>query len=40
MPVTMCTQKEFWIESKFKGILGSFSVTFGLGNFHRGGEVK
>ena len=41
MPVTLCTQREFWTESKLIGFLGAgFAVTFGLGNFHRGGEVK
>ena len=40
MPVTLHTQKEFWIESKLNGFWGGFAVTFGLRNFHRGGEVK
>ena len=37
--MTLCTQKEFLIES-IKWIFGGSAVTFGLGNFHRGGEVK
>ena len=40
MPVILCTQKEFWTESKLNGFLGGFAATFALGNFHRGGEVK
>ena len=30
MPVSICTQKEFLIESKLNGILGGFVVTLGL----------
>ena len=40
MPVTLCTQKEFLIESKLSGFFLGSAVTFGLGNFHRGGEVR
>ena len=40
MPLTLCIQKEFLIESKLNGFWFFFSVTFGLRNFHRGGEVK
>ena len=40
MSLTTCNHKEFLIESKLNGFLGRFSVTFGLRNFHRGGEVK
>ena len=40
MPLSACNQKEFLIESKLDRFLGGFSVTFGLRNFHRGGEVK
>ena len=40
MPLTLCTQKEFLIESKLNGFWFFFSITFGLWNFHRGGEVK
>ena len=34
MPLTLCTQKKFLIESNLNGFF--FSVTFGLRNFHRG----
>ena len=40
MPLTACNQKEFLIESKLNVFCFCFSVTFGLRNFHRGGEVK
>ena len=30
MPLTMCNQKEFLIESKLNGFFGVISVTFGL----------
>ena len=42
MPLTTCNQKEFLIESKLNGFFffGGGSVTCGLTNFHRGGEVK
>ena len=40
MPLTTCNQKESLIESKLNGFFGGFSVTLGLRNFHRGGEVK
>ena len=41
MPLTTYNQKEFLIESKLNGFFfffggGGGSVTFGLGNFHRG----
>ena len=40
MPLSTCNQKECLIESKLNGFWGGFSSTFGLRNFHRGGEVK
>ena len=40
MPVSICTQKTFLIESKLNGFLGIFVVTLGLRNFHMRGEVK
>ena len=40
MPVSVCTQKKFLIESKLNGFWGVFIVTLGLRNFHMGGEVK
>ena len=40
MPVSICTQKEFLSESTLNVFFLDFSVTFGLGNFHMGGEVK
>ena len=46
MPLTLCTQKEFLIESKLNGFFfggwgggGGGAVTFALRIFHRG-EVK
>ena len=40
MPVSICTQKKFLIESKLNGFLENFVVTLGLRNFHMRGEVK
>ena len=34
MPVSICTQKEFLIESKLNEFWGGFVVTLGLRNFH------
>ena len=35
MPLTMCNQKEFLIESKLNGFLGGFLLHLvGLRNFH------
>ena len=39
MPLSTCNQKEVLIESKLNGFFGGFAVTFGLRNFHRGGEM-
>ena len=41
MPLTMCDQNEFLIESKLNGFFGGFLLHLvGLRNFHRGDEVK
>ena len=39
MPVSICTQKEFLIESKLNGFVGVLLLHLDL-NFHMGGEVK
>ena len=37
MPLTMCKQKEFLIESKLNGFLGGFLLHLvGLRSFHKG----
>ena len=38
--MSICTQKEFLIESKLNGFWGGFVVTLGVRNFHMGGEVN
>ena len=41
MPLIMCNQKEFLIESTLNGFCGgSLLHLVGLRNFHRGDEVK
>ena len=42
MPLTTCNQKEFLIESKFYGFLGSFLLHLDIEIFigERGDEIK